>query len=136
MLYSNHPRPLQACSCSHKATRCACNEWCTPQGSRGMAAKDFDLASALNAALQAGELIASAAENIQKLLKASRSAVDEASVVELARARQWSELNDRFYKRLAFGTGGLRGRTIGKIVTSAERGAAGQNERPEFPCVG
>jgi phosphoglucomutase len=101
-----------------------------------MAAVNFDLASALDAALQAGDLLASAAENIQKLLKASRSPVDEASVVELARAQEWGELNDRFYKTLAFGTGGLRGRTIGKIVTSAERGAAGQNERPEFPCVG
>ncbi len=101
-----------------------------------MAAVNFDLASALDAALQAGDLLASAAENIQKLLKASRSPVDEASVVELAQAQQWGELNDRFYKTLAFGTGGLRGRTIGKIVTSAERGAAGQNERPEFPCIG
>jgi phosphoglucomutase len=101
-----------------------------------MEAVNFALASALDAALQAGDLLASAAENIQKLLKASRSAVDEASVVELARAQQWGELNDRFYKTLAFGTGGLRGRTIGKIVTSAERGAAGENERPEFPCIG
>ncbi len=34
------------------------------------------------------------------------------------------ELNDRFYRTLSFGTGGLRGRTIGKIVTAAERGKA------------
>jgi phosphoglucomutase len=101
-----------------------------------MAAADFDLASALDAAVQAGDLLASAAENIQILLKASRSAIDEASVAELAKAQQWSELNDRFYKTLAFGTGGLRGRTIGKIVTGAERGAARPNERPDFPCVG
>ena len=44
------------------------------------------------------------------------------------------ELNDRFYKTLAFGTGGLRGRTIGKIVTKAERGEAaptrGRNSPP------
>ena len=49
---------------------------------------------------------------------------------------QWQELNDRFYQTLAFGTGGLRGRTIGKIVTAAERGNAREGERPEFPCVG
>ena len=51
-------------------------------------------------------------------------------------AGEWAELNDRFYKTLAFGTGGLRGRTIGKIVTKAERGQGRPNERPEFPCVG
>ena len=101
-----------------------------------MAAVDFDLASALDAAIRAGDLLASAAENIRTLLKASGSAVDEGSVAELAKAKEWAELNDRFYKTLAFGTGGLRGRTIGKIVTSAERGAASQTERPEFPCVG
>src|SRR5207245_10473832 len=51
-----------------------------------------------------------------------------------------AELNDRFYKTLEFGTGGLRGRSIGKIVTNAERGNAAQSaaatRRPEFPCVG
>jgi phosphoglucomutase len=49
---------------------------------------------------------------------------------------QWSELNDRFFKKLAFGTGGLRGRTIGRVVTSVEQGRGGPNDRPEFPCVG
>ena len=37
-------------------------------------------------------------------------------------AGEWTELNDRFFRTLAFGTGGLRGRTIGKVVTNAERG--------------
>jgi phosphoglucomutase len=57
-------------------------------------------------------------------------------VDELVAREEWDELNDRFYKTLEFGTGGLRGRTIGKIVTKAERGNAGSNERPQFPCVG
>ena len=39
---------------------------------------------------------------------------------ELALGKNWAELNDRFFKTLAFGTGGLRGRTIGKIVTKDE----------------
>jgi phosphoglucomutase len=55
---------------------------------------------------------------------------------ELAEAHEWPELNDRFYQTLAFGTGGLRGRTIGKIVTEAERGSSREEERPELPCVG
>jgi phosphoglucomutase len=58
------------------------------------------------------------------------------SVSELVDAGAGSELNDRFYQTLAFGTGGLRGRTIGKIVTAAERGRAAPDERPEFSCVG
>ena len=78
----------------------------------------------------------SSAGNIRELLGASSSPVDPAAVSELARAGEWAELNDRFYKTLAFGTGGLRGRTIGKIVTKAERGDAGDSERPQFPCVG
>src|SRR5207248_7936822 len=32
--------------------------------------------------------------------------------------------------------GGLRGRTIGKVVTKAERSKARDDEPPEFPCVG
>src|SRR5438094_7233859 len=48
----------------------------------------------------------------------------------------WAELYDLFYRTLSFGTGGLRGRTIGKIVTASERGNARASERPEFPCVG
>ena len=55
---------------------------------------------------------------------------------ELSQANEWQELNDRFYKTLAFGTGGLRGRTIGKIVTASERGTPTALGRPEFPCVG
>src|SRR5207249_8073857 len=58
------------------------------------------------------------------------------AVDELVAVGKWPELNDRFYQALAFGTGGLRGRTIGKTVTAAERGSSREDERPEFPCVG
>jgi phosphoglucomutase len=101
-----------------------------------MAAADFDFASLLEEATRAGQLRGLAAENIRELLRASASTVYIATVSELARAGEWAELNDRFYRTLAFGTGGLRGRTIGKIVTKVERGEAGKNERPQFPCVG
>jgi phosphoglucomutase len=101
-----------------------------------MAAADFDFASLLEEATRAGELRGSAAENIRELLGASASTIYIAAVSELARAGKWAELNDRFYRTLAFGTGGLRGRTIGKIVTKVEWGEAGENERPQFPCVG
>ena len=36
-----------------------------------------------------------------------------ASIEELVEKQAWSELNDRFYRYLEFGTGGMRGRTIG-----------------------
>jgi phosphoglucomutase len=81
-------------------------------------------------------LMGSAAKNIPALLGGAPSDLYLRSVSELVDADQWSELNDRFYQTLAFGTGGLRGRTIGKIVTAAERGNAREGERPQFPCVG
>src|SRR5213080_479713 len=78
----------------------------------------------------------SSAKNIRSLLTAAPTDLYFNSVNQLADSCEWSELNDRFYQTLAFGTGGLRGRTIGKIVTTAECGAARDDERPEFPCVG
>ncbi|HKS04150.1 MAG TPA: phospho-sugar mutase [Chthoniobacterales bacterium] len=83
-----------------------------------------------------GRLTASSATNIRTLLKGAASDLYFRSIKELIQAAEWQELNDRFYQTLAFGTGGLRGRTIGKIVTAAERGNAREGERPEYPCVG
>ena len=56
--------------------------------------------------------------------------------MQLVENNNWGELNDRFYKCLSFGTGGLRGRTIGRIITSSEQGSGGPNGRPEHPCIG
>ena len=87
-------------------------------------------------ALAHRQLLESAAKNIGALLAGAPSDLYFRVIDELLTASEWDELNDRFYKTLEFGTGGLRGRTIGKIVTAAERGKAAPNERPEFPCVG
>ncbi len=95
-----------------------------------------DLAATLDQAVSAGKLLQSSRKNIDLLLTGAASPVAAASVTELADAGEWQELNDRFFKTLAFGTGGLRGRTIGRKVTAAEQGAGGPNERPEHPCVG
>jgi phosphoglucomutase len=94
------------------------------------------LATLLDQAVADGHLLASARTNIDALLAGSTSEVAAKSVAELADAAEWQELNDRFFKTLAFGTGGLRGRTIGRIVTTAEQGAGGPNDRPEHPCTG
>jgi len=87
-------------------------------------------------AIADGQLLDLAAKNIRALLAGAPSDLYSRAINELVAAEEWAELNDRFYKTLEFGTGGLRGRTIGKIVTAAERGNAAPNERPEFPCVG
>jgi phosphoglucomutase len=94
------------------------------------------LNSQIESAAAAGKLMKSAAKNIGMLLGSDPSDLYFRAVNELVTNSEWSELNDRFYQALAFGTGGLRGRTIGKIVTTAEHGKAAPNERPEFPCVG
>ncbi|MBV9618124.1 MAG: phospho-sugar mutase, partial [Verrucomicrobia bacterium] len=83
-----------------------------------------------------GRLMKSAAQNIKALLSGAASELYGEVVTELIEAGAWSELNDRFYKTLAFGTGGLRGRTVGKIVTRAERGNSPDDSPPQFPCVG
>ena len=90
----------------------------------------------VKAALKSGKLLPSAAKNIESMLLQAPDDLYQRVIDELARGEAWDELNDRFYKTLEFGTGGLRGRTIGKIVTTAERGKAGPNDRPDFPCVG
>ena len=94
------------------------------------------LNSQVKQAVADGQLLQSTAKNIHTLLSGARTDLYFRSVNELVSWTQWSELNDRFYQTLSFGTGGLRGRTIGKIVTAAERGNAREDERPEFPCVG
>ena len=94
------------------------------------------LTDRIQAAVAAGQLLESSARNICQLLARSSSPVYLASVTELVEAQAWGELNDRFFRTLAFGTGGLRGRTIGKIVTAAEHGTLQALDRPEFPCVG
>jgi phosphoglucomutase len=94
------------------------------------------LNSQIQSAVAAGQLMKSAAKNIHALLAGAPSDLYLRAIDELVSAGEWLELNDRFYQTLAFGTGGLRGRTIGKIVTAAERGNAAPNERPEFPCFG
>jgi phosphoglucomutase len=60
----------------------------------------------------------------------------EDSIKELVDGGHWDELNDRFYQFLAFGTGGMRNRTIGNVVTSQEKGTPGEQGTPAHPAVG
>lgn len=90
----------------------------------------------LSAAVANGSLLESAKTNIASLLAGTTSEIAPRVVEELIHTGAWEELNDRFFKTLAFGTGGLRGRTIGRVITKVEQGAGGPNGRPEHPCVG
>lgn len=60
----------------------------------------------------------------------------QASIAELIEKESWDELNDRFYKTMAFGTGGIRGRTMGRIITAAELGTPSKTGTPEHAAVG
>ena len=91
---------------------------------------------ATQAALDTAALLESVAKNVRLLAVEGDSPVYAESIAQLAEGGQWTEIVDRFYRTLAFGTGGLRGRTIGRSVTAAERGKAGEGDRPEQPCVG
>ena len=101
-----------------------------------MASEPEKLNATIKRAASAGQLKESSAQNISTLLRNAPSVLYQEVITELIAAEAWDELNDRFYKTLAFGTGGLRGRTIGKIVTKAERGSGADDQPPEFPCVG
>jgi phosphoglucomutase len=95
-----------------------------------------DLRETLEQAVEEGHLLATSAGNISLLLAAGKDPVYRLAISQLVDEKAWAELNDRFFKTLAFGTGGLRGRSIGSRITNAERGSQPESEPPEHPCVG
>jgi phosphoglucomutase len=94
------------------------------------------LRETLEQAAEEGHLLATSAGNISLLLTGGNNPLYALAISQLVEAKAWSELNDRFFKTLTFGTGGLRGRSIGNRVTRAERGSHRESEPPEYPCVG
>src|SRR3984957_978097 len=95
-----------------------------------------DLREILEHAVHENRVLVSSVANILQLLSGANNPLYAVTIQELAENNDWTELNDRFFKTLAFGTGGLRGRTIGKVVTRAEAGSKTGRVCPEFPCVG
>jgi phosphoglucomutase len=86
---------------------------------------------------EAGRLLESSVKNLVDWLEGGFLpdwALD--SINELVEQQQWDELNDRFYQFLAFGTGGMRNRTIGNTVTEAEKGTPSEMGTPSHPAVG
>lgn len=91
----------------------------------------------IQAAHKKGALTSASVENILSIYQSSSTEKwMQESLEELVDNGNWTELNDRFYKAMSFGTGGIRGRTIGKVVTMAEQGGGGLNDSPEHAAVG
>lgn len=90
----------------------------------------------IKAAGAAGRLLPSAVENLTTWLEADLPTWVGESVAELVQAGAWDELNDRFYRYLAFGTGGMRGRTIGRVSSSVERGTPSAQGTPARAAAG
>jgi phosphoglucomutase len=90
----------------------------------------------IQAAAQAGQLLPSTTKNLGAFLDAGLPRWAGESIDELVGRQAWGELNDRFFLHLAFGTGGLRGRTIGRMSTAAETGTPGADGSPEHAAIG
>jgi phosphoglucomutase len=92
--------------------------------------------AAIQAAVVAGRLLPGTGENLAAFLAADLPAWAGASIEELVARQAWGELNDRFYRFLEFGTGGMRGRTIGVVPAAAETGRPGPLGVPEHAAIG
>jgi phosphoglucomutase len=90
----------------------------------------------IRAAGAAGRLLPSTVENLAAWLDAGLPKWAAASIEELVAREAWGELNDRFYRFLEFGTGGMRGRTIGVVSAPGETGTPGPLGTPEHAAIG
>jgi len=90
----------------------------------------------ISQAAKDGQLMASAADNLNAWLQGGLPDWAQLSLGELIGRGEWAELNDRFYRYLEFGTGGMRGRTVGKVTAKAETGTLSATGCPEHAAVG
>lgn len=97
----------------------------------------MDIVKKINSARDQSKLFEVAVQNIETWLNSKfLPSWVLASIEELVEKKEWGELNNRFYKNLELGTGGMRGRTIGEIVTRAEKGEPSEFGAPQHPAVG
>ncbi len=93
-------------------------------------------AEILSNAVKSGHLLPAAADNIRSWQSVNLPDWARRSIDELVAGQAWAELNDRFYRYLEFGTGGMRGRTMGVVSTSDERGPQREGGSPAHAAVG
>ena len=96
----------------------------------------MNISEQIRAAAQANQLLPSAAENLTVWYQAGLPGWATESIEVLIQSSAWSELNDRFYRYLEFGTGGMRGRTIGAMPAKAETGQLNAFGSPEHAGIG
>lgn len=95
------------------------------------------LISAIRHAASSGHILASTGDNLCSWLEAGfLPAWAIQSIEELVAEKDWAELDNRFYKEIAFGTGGMRDRTIAQRPTKAELGTVSKEGSPEHAAVG
>ncbi|MDR2981415.1 MAG: phospho-sugar mutase, partial [Puniceicoccales bacterium] len=96
-----------------------------------------DILTLASQARDAGKLLPAAHDNLAEWIQA-KFLPDWAlaALNELATQNAWEELNDRFFQKLAFGTGGMRGLTIGRVVAPSELGSPSDLGTPAHPAVG
>ncbi len=90
--------------------------------------------SLTKSAASVADVLAKTIENVNKAA-ANGSESFLRAISELQDGGQYTEIVNRFYRTLAFGTGGLRGRSIGEVVTASEKGSS-TGPRPDQPCAG
>ncbi|MDQ8185556.1 phospho-sugar mutase [Pelagicoccus sp. SDUM812002] len=96
-----------------------------------------DLIAKVATLKESGGLLPSAAKNMETWLEGGfLSETSLSSIAELLDAGNADELNNRFYREIAFGTGGMRGRTIGLTATELEKGDMDASGSPANPGVG
>lgn len=85
-----------------------------------------DVLSALQVAQKKGLLSPDALKNSASLLHSGALPGESVEALQdLVNKGAWAELEDRFYKGIAFGTGGMRGRTVGRVSAANELGPDG-----------
>jgi phosphoglucomutase len=86
--------------------------------------------AALKSAQSEGKISAVTFNNASRWLETKHLPSEiTASLTDLIGKSAWAEIEDRFYKGIAFGTGGMRGRTIGRVSAANEMDSQGQPVR-------
>lgn len=93
--------------------------------------------SALEKATKNGDILSTTKSNCESFLSLENMPEwAKCSIQELVENESWTELNDRFFKDITLGTGGMRGRTIGKVITKDERGGTQEGKTPKHAAIG
>ncbi len=88
--------------------------------------KAAEAIAALRAASKSGSISPAALDGAVRWLESGALPGEAvAALADLAVRGCWAELEDRFYKGIAFGTGGMRGRTVGRVPAAGELDAQG-----------